>query len=354
MYIITSKMDRESLELARAAAAYLKENNVKYNLSGEIGGTWHKNLNEAHDIVVAIGDNKFILETFRRLGKSQIPVFAVASTQGFLAQANSLNFKHYLSLIEKGKYEIFKRARLVAKFEMPANRKIIFKHAQKSKIFDKTTTPIGLNDIGLFCSKSASLLKYSLLLNDETFWKDSSDGIIVATPTGSTGYSLSAGGPIVLGEPHIFTVTSISSLEKHSPLVVSDTAKIKIEDIEGSGPMIIVDGEIRVPIHADKVVIEKSPYDANFVIFSKEYAIESRLKKRTLKTSIDKIKGMPASAKLVYKTLATEGNMTQKEIINASLLPERTVRYALDVLLKQRIITSHPHFIDARQTVYGA
>jgi len=65
------------------------------------------------------------------------------------------------------------------------------------------------------------------------------------------------------------------------------------------------------------------------------------------------LKGMPASAKLVYKILAHEGNMTQKELINASLLPERTVRYALDILLRHSLITSEPHFADARQTVYG-
>ena len=209
-----------------------------------------------------------------------------------------------------------------------------------------------MNDIGLFCSKSASLLKYSLVLNDEMLWKDSSDGIIAATPTGSTGYSLSAGGPIVLDEPHILTIASISSLEKHSPLVVSDNTKIKITCIEGSNPMVIVDGEIRIPVRASEVAIQKSPYDANFIIFSKEYSIESKLKKRTLKTNMDKLKNMPASAKLIYKILATEGNMTQKELINASLLPERTARYALDILIKNNLITSQPHFIDARQTVY--
>ena len=164
---------------------------------------------------------------------------------------------------------------------------------------------------------------------------------------------MSAGGPIVLDEPNIFTIASISSLEKHSPVIVSDTTKIKITGIEGSNPMAIVDGEIRVPVHADEVTIEKSPYDANFIQFSKEYSIESKLKKRTLKTNIDKLKNMPASAKLLYKILMHEGNMTQKEIINASLLPERTVRYALDILLKNDLITSQPHFIDARQTVYG-
>lgn len=333
MYFITYKTDRESLELAKIAANYLRENGIKYVLSNEIGATVKKDLSD-YEIVMAIGDNKFVLETFRRLGKLQIPVFAVASSQSFLAQANSLNFKHYLSLIRKKKYEVFKRARLIAKF-------------------DKNVTPIGLNDIGLFCSKSASLLEYSLKLNDEVFWKDSSDGIVIATPTGSTGYSFSAGGPIILGEPQIFTIAPISSLEKHSPLVVSDNTKIKITDIKGNKPIIIVDGEIRVPVHADEITIEKSPYDANFIIFSKDYSLESKLKKRTLKIDIDRLKDMPASAKLVYKIFVHEGSMTQKELINASLLPERTVRYALDALIKNGLITHQPHFTDARQTVYG-
>jgi NAD+ kinase len=333
MYFITSKTDRESLELAKIAASHLKQNNEKFAFSKEISPHCRE-IDDRYEIVMAIGDNKFILETFRRLGKLQVPVFAIASTQSFLAQANSLNFRHYLNLIKKGKYEIFKRARLVAKF-------------------GRTTTPIGLNDIGLFCSKSASLLEYSLVLNNEIFWKDSSDGIIVSTPTGSTGYSLSAGGPIVLDEPHIFTIAPISSLEKHSPLVTADTAKVKIADIRGSNPTVIVDGEIRIPVHADEILIEKSPYDANFILFSKDYPIESRLKKRTLKINIDRLKNMPASSKLVYKILMHEGNMTQKELINASLLPERTVRYALDMLIKANLITSQPHFADARQTVYG-
>jgi len=335
MYLITSKSDKVSVELAKNVATILKENNIKYNLGRELPIMGHKKNFDAekYELIIAIGDDRFFLSIFRNIGKSQIPVFPIASMQSFLAQSNSLNFKYYLNLIKKGKYDIFKRARLVAKF-------------------DRTTTPIGLNDIGLFCSKSASLLRYSLVLNEETFWKDSSDGIIVATPTGSTGYSLSAGGPIVLDEPKIFTIASISSLEKHSPLVVADTTKIKITDIEGNNPMVIVDGEIRVPVHTDKVMIEKSPYNANFVIFSKEYSIEIKLKKRTLKINIDKLKDMPASSKLIYKILMHEGNMTQKELINASLLPDRTVRYALDILLRNNLISSQPHFADARQTVY--
>jgi len=336
MYIVTFKPDRESAEIAKNASSHLKENRIKHLLINGMELSEHKKeLNESNaSLMMPVGDDKFILKTFRMLGKLQMPVLAIASGQSFLAQANALNFKHYIGLIRKNKHSIFKRSRLVAKF-------------------DKTTTPIALNDIGLFPCKSASLLKYTLILNNETFWKDSSDGLIIATPTGSTGYSLSAGGPIILDEPNIMTLASISSLEKHSPIVVSDSAKIKIMDIEGNNPIIIVDGDIRIPVKAKEVTIEKSPFCANFVIFSKEYSLESRLKKRTINVNIDKLKNMPASSKLVYKILVHEGSMTQKEIISASLLPERTVRYALDMLLKNNLIAKQPHFIDARQAVYG-
>lgn len=336
MHFVTSKTDRGSLELAKNVVSYLRENNIRYAVGKELPVTGQKKeLGDIDcEIIIAIGDDRFILKTFRSLGKNQIPVFAIASTQSFLAQANILNFKYYLGLIRKNKYEIFKRSRLVAKF-------------------DKTASPIGLNDIGLFSSKSASLLKYSLILNDEVFWRDVGDGFVVATPTGSTGYSLSAGGPIVFGEPDILVLTPISSMEKHSSLIVSDTAKIRITDIEGNKPILIVDGEARMPVNTKEVVIEKSQHDADFVIFSKEHSLESRLKKRTISVNVDRLKGLPASSKLIYKILQHEGGMTQKEIINASLLPERTARYALGILLKKGLISSQPHFKDARQTVYG-
>ena len=94
-------------------------------------------------------------------------------------------------------------------------------------------------------------------------------------------------------------------------------------------------------------------HHTNFVIFSKEYQLESKLKKRTMRVSINKLKDLPASSKLAYKILVHEGNMTQKELINVSLLPERTVRYALNILMKRQLITHQPHFSDARQTIYG-
>ncbi len=344
MYFVISKADKASLELGKNVAISLKQNNMKYAVSKGFPDILYKKINKkkfkkrldgiGSDVVIAIGDDKFILKTFQMLGERQTPVFPIASAQGFLAHANIINFKYYLSLIKKGKYNIFKRSRLIAKH-------------------GSAVTSIALNDIALFSSRAASLLKYSLILNGEVFWRDIADGLVVATPTGSTGYSLSAGGPIILEEPNIFTLTPISSMEKHSPVVVSDNTKIRIADIQANKPILIIDGEVRIPLHTQEVLIEKSPYSANFVIFSKEYQLESKLRKRAIKLDTDKLRDLPASAKLIYRILQDEGSMTQKDLINASLLPERTARYALNTLLKKGIITSQPHFSDARQTVYG-
>ena len=335
MFFATSNNDIESLELAKKVVAYLKQKRSDFTIdkNTRIFGN-KKSINEINPgIILAVGDDNLILKTFRELGKKQIPLLGIASTQSFLAQSDATNFQQCINLIERGKYNIFKRARIVAKFNDQAYS--------------------ALNDIGIFSSKSASLIRYTLNLNNEKLWKDNADGLIVSTPTGSTGYSFSAHGPIILDEPEVLSITPISSIEKKTAVIISNKTKIKIMDIQATSPIVIMDGDIRVALKSDTIEIEKSKYDACFIEFSKDYAIENKLKKRTVTLTPERTKNLPPSAKLVYKILAYEGNSTQKEIINLSYLPERTVRYALDLLLKKRLITQKPYLNDARQTVYG-
>ena len=335
MFFVTSNNDTGSLELTKKVIEFLKQNKIEHVIdkNTKIPGN-KKGINEANpNFMLAVGDDNLILKTFRELGKKQIPLLGIASTQSFLAQSDAANFQQCINLIEKGKYNIFKRARIVAKFN------------------DQTYS--ALNDIGLFSSKSASLIRYALNLNNEKLWKDNADGLIVSTPTGSTGYSFSAHGPIILDEPEVLSITPISSIEKKTAVIISNKTKIKITDIQATSPVVIMDGDIRIALKSDSIEIEKSKYDACFIEFSKDYAIENKLKKRAVPLTPERTKNLPPSAKLVYKILVYEGNLTQKEIINLSYLPERTVRYALDLLLKKRLITQKPYLNDARQTVYG-
>jgi NAD+ kinase len=324
MYFIASSDSKDSLELRKKVVSYLKKKGLKYIVG--------KKIDSNPDYILAIGDDNLILETFRGLGKKQVPLLGIASTQSFLAQSDATSFQQHINLIEKKKYKILKRARLVATI---SNEKYS-----------------ALNDIGIFPAKSASLMRYGLNLNDNQLWKDNADGLIIATPTGSTAYTFSAHGPIILDDPEILSITPISSTEKRTTVIVSNKTKIIISDIQTSSPVVIMDGDIRVPLKNDILEIEKSKYDAYFIEFSKDYSIESKLKKRTAPATAE-TKELPPSAKLVYKILSYEGNLTQKEVINLSNLPERTVRYALELLLKKRLITQQPYLNDARQTVYG-
>ena len=336
MYYIKARNDKDSIELAKSVILYLKKKNLGFETDEgtKIIGSKNSLKNTNANYILAIGDDNLILEAFRGLGKKQIPLLGIASMQSFLAQSDSALFRQHIDLIEKKKFILQKKSRIVADIN----------DGQKYS---------ALNDIGIFPAKSASLMRYSLSINSSQLWKGSADGIIVSTPTGSTGYSFSAYGPIILDEPEILSITPIASLEKRTTVIVSDSSSIKIADVQATSPTVIMDGDVRVPLKSDFVEIEKSKYDALFIEFSKEYAIEKKMKKRTATLASANTKNLPPSAKLVFKILSYEGDLTQKEVINATGLPERTVRYALDLLLRKGLITQSPYLNDARQTVYG-
>ncbi|MBS3131701.1 NAD(+)/NADH kinase [Candidatus Woesearchaeota archaeon] len=335
MYLIKSKQDSRSLELSRKVLSFLKKSRIGFSIAGGLSIPNEKStLEDDIKFVLAIGDDSLILETFRSLGEKKLPVLAVASSQSFLAQCDSGNFEQCIRLLEKGRYTLQERSRLVA-------------------AYDGKETPIALNDIGLFSSKSASLIRYTLSLGNEQFMKDTADGLLVTTPTGSTGYSLSAGGPVIHDEPKIFSITPISSMEKHGPIIVSDNTEVHLSGIQAQSAVIVIDGSVRIPLKGARLAIKKSPFPATFIKFSSDYHIEARLKQRASPVNIDKVKGLPPSAKLIHKILSYEGSLTQKEIIGNTYLPERTVRHALELLLAKGLIVKQPYLNDARQAVYS-
>ncbi|MEK6869155.1 MAG: hypothetical protein AABX74_02925, partial [Nanoarchaeota archaeon] len=205
MYYIKARNDKDSLELAKSVLSYLKRKGLDFQIDADtnISGSKNSLQNTNAGYILAIGDDNIILESFRELGKKQIPLLGIASMQSFLAQSDSALFQQHIDLIERKKFILKKKSRIVADLN----------DRQKYS---------ALNDIGIFPAKSASLMRYALSINDSQLWKDSADGIIVSTPTGSTGYSFSAYGPIILDEPEILSVTPIASLEKRTTVIVSD------------------------------------------------------------------------------------------------------------------------------------
>lgn len=330
-YLILSGKDGSSVELRSKVEGYLKERGIVYVTDHDAVSS-----GEEPAVVIAAGDDGLILSTFRMLGKRGVPVLGISTGASVLSEADAENYKSVIDSIQKGEFSIQKRTRIVA-------------------IFGGKETAFALNEIGIFPGRSAEILRYTISIDGKHSFKDNADGVIVSTPTGSTGYAMSCGGPMVIDEPEIFTITPVSSMSKsYSPLVVSNASRICISGMHAkSGVCAVIDGTERVSIDADSVEIVRSEFPALFVKPKFSQSIVEKLKKRTFTVDHDLLKSMPPSAKLIYKALAYEGEMTQKEIISETYLPQRTVRYALEILLRKNMISKKPNLNDVRQTVYS-
>jgi len=202
---------------------------------------------------------------------------------------------------------------------------------------------------------SATIIRYALVIDDELIWRDSADGVIISTPSGSTGYALSAGGPIVSEGATVFVIVPICSLQQtHKPFIVNNTSTITIKDISSSSKcQAIVDGRIRVDLNTDVINITKAEVPAYFIRFEKE--VNSRIfqKLRKKYETLDLMpKTAPPSAKFIHTLLKYEGRVTQKEIIEMTLLPARTVRSSINYLLKYDLIIKTSSLRDTRQYIY--
>lgn len=290
------------------------------------------------DVLAIIGSDRLLLKKLLELRKTEIPILPLASKgqPDFLFEISATNFDGILSDLLDTKWKKEERRRLVA------------------EISGKETPPL-LNDIGIFARRSATLIRYSLLIDDEQFWKDGSDGLIVATPTGSTAYSLSVGGPVVLSSSPVFSIIPVNSVNPaRRPLIISDELVIEIKELTSSVAIeAILDGQIRRKVDSHPVRIWRSDSSAMFVKFSEERVEELRgkLLKKT-ETADDVAQELPPSAKLVFKVLEYQGQLSQKEIIEETLLPPRTVRYALSLLMSEGLVTKKLSLRDSRQGLY--
>ena len=169
------------------------------------------------ELVVVLGGDGFILDASRRAAPAGIPILGI--NLGRVGYMSELEIDE-LDLLEKyfsGEYRIDERAMLEVSVMSGQNVK-----------FSAT----GLNDVVIANGSTARIIDLQLLDDGEEVSSYRADGLIIATPTGSTAYSLSAGGPIVDPKLSCFCVTPICP---HSfdarPLVFPDTAKLEVKNI---------------------------------------------------------------------------------------------------------------------------
>jgi len=204
------------------------------------------------DMVVALGGDGTILSAARLVGTLDTPILGVnLGKLGFLAEVAPGELQKALGEIISGKYRIEKRLVLEATI---------------SQIPDKVM--YGLNDLVVDKSRSSRLIDVEVYINDAFAVSYRADGLIISTPTGSTAYALSSGGPIVVPTSNVIGITPISPHTLSGrPLVVPDTDTIRIVTKDPAYEVLIsVDGQeeavLKPPV---EVRIKRASHTVNLV-----------------------------------------------------------------------------------------
>ena len=183
------------------------------------------------DLILVLGGDGTMLSVARKSGLMEIPFLGINMGQvGFLADISPDEWQNQLQSILQGKYYLSRR--LLLGFRVLRGDQVVFR--------GKAVNELVVNRSGM-----ARLNRFDLQVDNGPVQKMRADGLIVSTPTGSTAYNVSAGGPLVWPEMDAFILTSICPfLQNFPPLVLGSGAEVQINITESnSGMYITVDGQ---------------------------------------------------------------------------------------------------------------
>lgn len=199
------------------------------------------------EILVVMGGDGTILRAVASLGPDLRPIFGInIGSLGFLTSAGTAEIPRAIESLSSKDYVLSQRSLLVAELRSEG--------AQPVRAY-------GLNDVVISRGERSELVKLRISIDGAVFTDYNADGLIVATPTGSTAYSLSAGGPILLPESGCFVVTPICPhVLTNRSTVVSDRSVIEAELWQtGRDVFVTVDGQGSTPLRAgDSLRIARS------------------------------------------------------------------------------------------------
>jgi len=228
------------------ASDYLSDESA-HKIDVNISPLEFSELVEKSDIILTIGGDGTLLSTARRMEENIKPILGIhIGGLGFLAESTGKNMEEAMNYIANKKYTIEKRMMLSLNVE---------------GLNEKGTELHALNDIVVDHGHSGRILKTEVMVSGEYLNTYESDGLIFSTPTGSTAYSLSAGGPIITPKIDTITVTPICphSLSAR-PIVLPADEIIEVsfaEDYEGIA--CTIDGQVRLAMDGTtKLKIKKS------------------------------------------------------------------------------------------------
>ena len=200
---------------------------------------------ETIDFALSVGGDGTFLTTASLIGHLDIPILGInCGHLGYLAEVQTDNIDVVLDQLINNNYTIEQRRMLEVTCQQDG----------------KIASPYALNEVGILKSGLSSMITVEVTLNGEFLHNYKADGLLIATPTGSTAYNLSVGGPLL--DPHVNAII-LSPVATHSlnirPLVVLDDSKIDVKILSRNGNYLLsVDGRSQVLSQDIQLHIERS------------------------------------------------------------------------------------------------
>ncbi|MDT8441740.1 MAG: NAD(+)/NADH kinase [Desulfuromonadales bacterium] len=247
--IFAKRNNQDAVDLAREVAAWLLERKIEVlfdeALAREMGGAEgypSKSIPALADLLVVLGGDGTLLSVARLVGDLRTPILGVnLGSLGFLTEITRDELFPVLAQVVTGDFVVSERMRLLAIIR------------RKEKELGRYRV---LNDIVINKGALARIIDMEAWIDDAYLTTFKADGLIVATPTGSTGYNLAAGGPIIYPGNHSYVITPICPhMLTNRPLIVSDEALIRIEvKFDDEDVVFTADGQVGMPLHGGDVV----------------------------------------------------------------------------------------------------
>ena len=208
-----------------------------------------EDLNPSYDVMLTIGGDGTLLKGITYVRSLQIPILGInAGRLGFLATAHKDDLPNVLEQLRKGDYQIVERSVIEAVF------------ADTGEPVD--TVNFALNEITVTRKNTASMITVDTELNGDYLCSYWADGLIIATPTGSTGYSLSCAGPVILPTAKNFVLTPIAPHNLSArPVIIPEDAEVKLS-ISGREKKFLMslDSHIKSIPNKQSIIVRKAPF----------------------------------------------------------------------------------------------
>jgi len=268
---IVARYDRkQAIKLAEELGKYLSERGLEVYIEDTLAGKMNTEeklvplANMKTDFIISIGGDGTILRTCITVPKPEPPILAInMGVRGFLTEVEPNDAFKATEKCLKGEYEIEKCAKLAVSS-------------------DEATLPDALNDVVISAGEPSKILYAQIFKNGKPILKCQADGLIVSTQTGSTGYSLSAGGPVLDQEVDAFVLTPICSLTVFRSLVFPADSEVTIKTSRPKKMLVLIDGNYRQLATAKEptIMVTRSKNQTSFIRFKGDFY--NRLRSRLL------------------------------------------------------------------------